>query len=1155
MKTNKEILMKFVSTQGYKRNSPDKNRPVNVIPSNQITMQDVDFPVKGVDNLGNEMVMQPGEEYTFPGDYVVETPSMQQGGQRTFLNTASQFLPVYETYLDIKDIAKGIRQNDKEQLNRGVIGLAAPFSGKAVLNAVDYVSDKLIGVDATNKLAATRNDVLNMSTSDLQKLYIKYGPGGYDKWVADGKPDLNKKQKGGETNNDREMVEGIADILTQVKDPANRRRIAKNMVADFKRENVKYNLQDFLSMAKAQMKEGGELNDYNMEYMKDGGNVPTNPELWSRAKSAAKSKYDVYPSAYANGYAAKWYKERGGGWKKAQQGGVVEPVYVFDKNDPRLKAYKDSLNLYEQGVEPFVHFDDYTGKSPRKEYAKKNYIPGKEGKPVTREQILNEIDYINEELISQDRPALIKNANERIALLKKSLETGVYPANLIYPEQQINALVYKKPVVQVEYKKPNTIVKEELYDMNNKQIGSEEQKKIGGCMECGGSVYADGGAYNGYMVNPMEMFYQEGGDTNMKLSNSEVVELAKNLGSNGAIHLDEYNALSPVDKQRVSKSFERFTGYNLDKIPYNSNVKNHTDSVQFLSGYNRGAKMSKNYPVASKTVYEQGIDPVFGVYGQGRSSGYFDNAKYQEGGEAEQPQQMQQGPDIEAAIGEISSMIAQGENPEDIYDMLIESGVPEQYAQGYLSEAMSDLEEDDMEEEDVPMDDDEMEEFEEFIDEEEEDMYANDESEEETEMKRGGSIKIKPSRKGTFKAQATKMGMSVAEAADYILRHKDEFSPAMVKKANFAKNFAKELGGEIYNLEKFGNGGIPDRYRNLGFTRVGAKRRSTRPGKKWMVLAKKGDKYKVVHGGYKGMSDYTQHRNPKRRERFWNRMGGKNSAKATDPFSPLYWHKRFGTWQEGGMYTGTRMYKAQAGGTKTYDQWLNENMNRPDVFQNSQSPDYLSSLYQMEVPSTPFQTPAISRMTRTGGSGMGAMEILDPMVPNVDNPYDLTLPATPTTGIETDRLVAPPGWNAMNNTQGLSTSGTMVQEEPTNRSGFNWRRNAGDIMLSSLGVVNQLKMRKDYEKEYKERLRNIGNSDQRYDAYTPSNPFGNYTLNAGPGSNFALVTNTPMQDFGTRMAGARYGGTTSYKKGGEYYATDEEIQMILAMGGEIEFLD
>ena len=46
-------------------------------------------------------------------------------------------------------------------------------------------------------------------------------------------------------------------------------------------------------------------------------NVPTNPSLWSKAKSMAKKKFDVYPSAYANGWAAKWYKQRGGGWKSS----------------------------------------------------------------------------------------------------------------------------------------------------------------------------------------------------------------------------------------------------------------------------------------------------------------------------------------------------------------------------------------------------------------------------------------------------------------------------------------------------------------------------------------------------------------------------------------------------------------------------------------------------------------------------------------------------------------------------------------------------------------------------------------------------------------------------------------------------------------------
>jgi hypothetical protein len=48
-------------------------------------------------------------------------------------------------------------------------------------------------------------------------------------------------------------------------------------------------------------------------------NKPTNPKLWSQAKSKAKSKFKVYPSAYANGWAAKWYKEHGGGWRKSKK--------------------------------------------------------------------------------------------------------------------------------------------------------------------------------------------------------------------------------------------------------------------------------------------------------------------------------------------------------------------------------------------------------------------------------------------------------------------------------------------------------------------------------------------------------------------------------------------------------------------------------------------------------------------------------------------------------------------------------------------------------------------------------------------------------------------------------------------------------------------
>jgi len=46
-----------------------------------------------------------------------------------------------------------------------------------------------------------------------------------------------------------------------------------------------------------------------------GKNKPNNPSLWKQAIAEAKKKYRVYPSAYANGYAAQWYKKRGGTWK------------------------------------------------------------------------------------------------------------------------------------------------------------------------------------------------------------------------------------------------------------------------------------------------------------------------------------------------------------------------------------------------------------------------------------------------------------------------------------------------------------------------------------------------------------------------------------------------------------------------------------------------------------------------------------------------------------------------------------------------------------------------------------------------------------------------------------------------------------------------
>ena len=68
-----------------------------------------------------------------------------------------------------------------------------------------------------------------------------------------------------------------------------------------------------------------------------------------------------------------------------------------------------------------------------------------------------------------------------------------------------------------------------------------------------------------------------------------------------------------------------------------------------------------------------------------------------------------------------------------------------------------------------------------------------------TEMKQGG-IYIKPSKRGTFTAAAKKHGKSVQGFASQVLANKENYSSAMVKKANFARNAASwkhEEGGIV----------------------------------------------------------------------------------------------------------------------------------------------------------------------------------------------------------------------------------------------------------------------------------------------------------------------------------------------------------------------
>ena len=67
------------SITGYQGKGP--NSGPYIIPSGDITMKGVNFPLIGTDNLGNTKIMKPGKNYKFPGSSVYETPLMKKGGK------------------------------------------------------------------------------------------------------------------------------------------------------------------------------------------------------------------------------------------------------------------------------------------------------------------------------------------------------------------------------------------------------------------------------------------------------------------------------------------------------------------------------------------------------------------------------------------------------------------------------------------------------------------------------------------------------------------------------------------------------------------------------------------------------------------------------------------------------------------------------------------------------------------------------------------------------------------------------------------------------------------------------------------------------------------------------------------------------------------
>lgn len=190
-------------------------------------------------------------------------------------------------------------------------------------------------------------------------------------------------------------------------------------------------------------------------------NVPTNPSLWASCKAWAKRTFDVYPSAYANGAAAKRYKSKGGGWKKANSnsnlrladlGNSVNPYGEVEETptttvtlpggapEQPSNDVKNSQKIYQQAINQIKNLIV----TNRKEDAQKvfsNYYYGTDLSPAQKEALDVQYKSILDRFTSKDNNFNLSNPYAQQHMLEEDTTANTYVYNFMrklqIPKNQI----------------------------------------------------------------------------------------------------------------------------------------------------------------------------------------------------------------------------------------------------------------------------------------------------------------------------------------------------------------------------------------------------------------------------------------------------------------------------------------------------------------------------------------------------------------------------------------------------------------------------------------------------------------------------------------------------------------------------------------------
>lgn len=218
-------------------------------------------------------------------------------------------------------------------------------------------------------------------------------------------------------------------------------------------------------------------------------NVPTSPEKWAQAKAQAKAKFDVYPSAYANGWAAKKYKEMGGGWKSVSEAvkdkfdiGEYDQEGDMAKSDLRsiiANAQKmhdmleDADNLPEWVQSKITKAEDYISTVA-------NYMTAEMNEESELQESGGDVVYKKGdnhiEKYGEDSFALYKDGKKAkyytsIAAAKEAMNEEVVVEEDIKSARIIKALYKRKGVMKEESEQLDELSKDTLKSYRVKSIG------------------------------------------------------------------------------------------------------------------------------------------------------------------------------------------------------------------------------------------------------------------------------------------------------------------------------------------------------------------------------------------------------------------------------------------------------------------------------------------------------------------------------------------------------------------------------------------------------------------------------------------------------------------------------------------------------------